>query len=107
MRARALLGRAFRAGDFFDARFLGERDLFAALLFFVVRFAVVGRFFAAVVKGNIGAIDLNPDDLEQTRRFVLYDQGSLPPRSGARMRQGKKSVVRSILPVKTKGYPVS
>jgi len=39
-------------------------------------------FFAAVVRGNNGAIDLNLDDLEQTRRFVLYDQGSLPPPFG-------------------------
>jgi hypothetical protein len=39
-------------------------------------------FFAAVVKGNNGAIDLNPDHLEQTRRYVLYDQGSLPPPFG-------------------------
>ena len=39
-------------------------------------------FFTAVVEGNNGAIDLNPDDLEQTRRFVLYDQGSLPPAFG-------------------------
>jgi hypothetical protein len=39
-------------------------------------------FFAAVVEGNNGAIDLNPEDLEQTRRFVLYDQGSLPPPFG-------------------------
>jgi len=52
VRARALLGRAFRAGAFFDARFLVERDLFAALLFFVVRFAAVGRFFAAVARAG-------------------------------------------------------
>src|SRR3979411_964087 len=35
-------------------------------------------FFAAGAGGNSGAIDLNPNDLEQTRRFVLYDRGSLP-----------------------------
>ena len=39
-------------------------------------------FFAAVVRGNNGTINLNLDDLEQTRRFVLYDQGSLPPPFG-------------------------
>jgi hypothetical protein len=47
-----LLGRAFRAGAFFDARFLGARDLFAAPLFFVVRFAVLGRFFAVVARAG-------------------------------------------------------
>src|SRR5438876_796701 len=51
-RARALLGRAVRAGAFFDARFLRTRDLFAAPLFFVVRFAVVGRFFAVVARAG-------------------------------------------------------
>jgi hypothetical protein len=50
--AGALLGRAFRAGAFFGARFLGERDLFAALLFFVVRLAAVGRFFAVVARAG-------------------------------------------------------
>jgi hypothetical protein len=47
-----LLGRAFRAGAFFDARFLGAPDLFAALLFFVARFAAVGRFFAVFARAG-------------------------------------------------------
>jgi len=64
-------------------------------------------FFAAVVRGNIGAIDLNPDDLEQTRRYSWMTKAACRPRSGARMRQGKKLVVRSMWPVKTNGYPVS
>jgi hypothetical protein len=51
VRARALLGRGFGAGAFFDARFLGARDLFAAPLFFVVRFAAV-RFFAVVARAG-------------------------------------------------------
>jgi hypothetical protein len=54
-------------------------------------------FFAAVVEGNNGAIDLNPDDLEQTRRFVLYDQGCLPPPFGrADAPRKKNSAVPSI-----------
>jgi hypothetical protein len=40
------------------------------------------HFFAAIVQGNEGAIDITPRDLEQTRRFVLYDQGCLPPPFG-------------------------
>ena len=47
-----MLGRAFRAGAFFDARFLGARDLFVARLFFVVRFAAVDRFFAVVARAG-------------------------------------------------------
>jgi hypothetical protein len=50
-----LLGRAFRAGAFFDARFLGARDLFAAPLFLVVRFAAAGclvLFFAVLVRAG-------------------------------------------------------
>jgi hypothetical protein len=47
-----LLGRAFRAGAFFDARFLGARDLFAAPLFFAVCFAAVGRFLAVVARAG-------------------------------------------------------
>ena len=52
MRARALLGRDFRAGAFFYARFLGDGDSFAAMRFFVVRFAAVGRFFAVVARAG-------------------------------------------------------
>ena len=40
------------------------------------------HFFAAIVQGNEGAIDITPRDLEQTRRFVLYDQGCLLPPFG-------------------------
>lgn len=50
-----MLGRAFRAGAFFDAGFLGARDLFAASLFLVARFAAVDRlvlFFAVVVRAG-------------------------------------------------------
>jgi hypothetical protein len=47
-----LLGRAFLAGAFFGARFRGARDLFAAPLFLVVRFAAVGRFFAVVARAG-------------------------------------------------------
>jgi hypothetical protein len=56
-----LLGRAFRAGAFFDARFLGARDPFAAPLFLVVRFAAVGRlvvFFAVLVRAGCFAVFL-------------------------------------------------
>jgi hypothetical protein len=63
-----LLGRAFRAGAFFDARFLGARDLFAAPLFFVVRFAVLGRFFAVVARAGRFFFDA----FERVGRLVVF-----------------------------------
>jgi len=39
-------------------------------------------FFAAIVKGDEDATSISPQDLEQTRRFVLHDEGSLPPPFG-------------------------
>src|SRR3981189_1960195 len=39
-------------------------------------------FFPAAGRGSHGAIDLNPGVLVQALRFVLYDQGSLPPPFG-------------------------
>jgi hypothetical protein len=66
-----LLGRAFRAGAFFDARFLGARDLFAAPLFFVVRFAAVGRFFAVVARAGRLAVF-----------FAAFERAELVARAG-------------------------
>ncbi|HEY4397059.1 MAG TPA: hypothetical protein VGO28_05255, partial [Acidimicrobiia bacterium] len=55
-----MLGRAFRAGTFLEPRFFAAlffvvrlfdaRDLFAAVPFFVVRFAPADRFFAVVAR---------------------------------------------------------
>ena len=49
------------------------------------------HFFAAIVQGNQAAMDMTPRDLEQTRRFVLYDQGCLPPPFGRRWDRTKKT----------------
>ena len=39
-------------------------------------------FYAAVIEGHAEAIEITPLDLEQTRNFVLYNKGSLPPPFG-------------------------
>ena len=39
-------------------------------------------FYAAVVNGHAEAINITSLDLEQTRNFVLHNQGSLPPPFG-------------------------
>ena len=50
------------------------------------------HFFAAIVKGDEAAIDITTGDLEQTRRFVLHDQGSLPPPFGRSWDAAKTNV---------------
>jgi len=52
VRARVLLGRAFRAGAFFDPRFFAPRDLLAAVRFFAVRFTAGERLFAVVARAG-------------------------------------------------------
>ena len=48
-------------------------------------------FFAAIVKGDLDATDIDWKDLEQTRRFVLHDKGSLPPPFGRETSGNKRT----------------
>lgn len=72
MRARALLGRAFRAGALLEARFLGARDFFAGPLFFAV-FARAGRlavFFDALARA--GRLVVFFDAFARARRLAVF-----------------------------------